>query len=516
MKQVEKRNAFQAYKLFVNLEGKEMVGRRFFNFWVLVGIFILTIGSVSFSHGGLEYLRYKMEDPFINWVDIIRHGNFDRLKQDLQKDEYKDHYKYASFEKNQNLLYMFRNWRGKDIRFEGRTVDTNSSLLAKIFDPENVIQYKGKFYENDYGLIITQEMALKLGFESNLPSHISMAYPLNVPSAKKIGLISETQDEYYSISLPVIAIVKQLPDMMSFMATPFFYAQRRSLEDPFDLTKTEYNDHLELYIPSSSVDLEEKIKKEVSQQFISYTPKYQKEIYNISWLKGYKLVVNFDSNMDTLRINNFSNDLLSKYKNEGLIRIYTYNFTDNEEEEEKPDYLSIHFNSLDSIRAFQQFLKDQYEVKIDMSQIDSKENFNFVNSMGIALSIGFVIMSCVFIFTFIFYLLRTHFLKIKKNLGTFKAFGISNKELKGIYLTIMLAITTCAFFISYIIILLLQILLSLFNIQIDSNFAYIDVLSIWSIGIFVLAISTSIIATWIVTNSLLKATPGDLIYDRDI
>lgn len=512
---LKKPDAFAAYKLFVELEGKEMLGKKYFNFVVLTVIFLLTLASISFSHSSLEYLRFKMEDPFINWVDIIRDGKFDRLKQDLQNDGLKVRYQYSSYEMNQNLLYMFRSDQGKDLRFEGRTIDPNSSLLGKIFDGKNVIQSRGSsLYEEDYGLIVTQEMATRLGFEKTLPSYINMSYPMDTLNANQLGLVSETRDGYYSVALPVIAIVKQLPDMMSFIATPFFYSQRKSQDDPFDQTRPEYNNQLVFFIPLMAEKLEVQVKEEITQKLQSWRPGFVTKDVNLSWALGKRLTVTFNNNSDPLKLNKFCYELLSKFKNEGLVRTYDYNFIKNNEEV-IPDYLSIHFNSLDSIRSFQQFVKDEYEVKIDMSQIDSKENFNFVNKMGITLTGVLILISSVFIFTFIFFLLRTHFLKIKKNIGTFKAFGVTNNELTLIYLTIMFIFTVCAFGIAFCFTWFLQLFSIQIKCQIDEKFAYLDILSTWTVIIFIMAIVTSMVATWMVIHSLLKATPGDLIYDRD-
>jgi len=507
---MSKIKAYQAYKLFVHLEGLEMMGRKFFNFWVMVGIFVLTLISVSFSHAGLDYLSYKMEDPFINWVDIVNQGrSFDQLKTDINNPINQKRFKYSLTEENHNLLHMFLSENNKEIRFEGRTIDANSSLLDKILCKENMIEptySEGKrlLHANDYGLIITQEMAVKLGYNVGYPVFIKMLFP------------SDKNSGYYRIPLPVISVVKQLPDMMSFMSTSFFYSQRKSNSTPFDLSKPEYNDRLKYYFPIESPEVEWLIKTEVSKQLNGFSPEYASgDLTENCWLPGKQIVVTFDQIDDTSLIKRIDETIQSKYKSKGVVRIYDYSFS-NEIVETQPDYLSVHFNSLDSIRQFQQYLKNLFEVKVDMSQIDSKENFSFVNKMGITLSIGFVVMSCVFIFTFIFYLLRTHFLKIKRNLGTFKAFGVSNQELTSIYLTIMLVFTTCSFLVSFVFTLILERLLVFFQFKIESGFSYLNVFSLWTVGIFILAILSSMLATYFVTRSLLSATPGDLIYDRDI
>ena len=58
------------FKLFVCREGKIVLGRKFSNLWLLTGVLTLTFLAIAFSNASLGYLSFKMNDPFINWLNI--------------------------------------------------------------------------------------------------------------------------------------------------------------------------------------------------------------------------------------------------------------------------------------------------------------------------------------------------------------------------------------------------------------------------------------------------------------
>ena len=58
------------FRLFVKREGKVVLGKNNSNLWLLTAVLVATFLAISFSNASLKYLSYKMNDPFINWVDI--------------------------------------------------------------------------------------------------------------------------------------------------------------------------------------------------------------------------------------------------------------------------------------------------------------------------------------------------------------------------------------------------------------------------------------------------------------
>lgn len=77
------------FRLFVRREGKVVLGKNFSSLWLLCSVLTVTFLAVAFSNASLDYLSYKMNDPFINWVDIknnFAENDFDGFELALQDD----------------------------------------------------------------------------------------------------------------------------------------------------------------------------------------------------------------------------------------------------------------------------------------------------------------------------------------------------------------------------------------------------------------------------------------------
>lgn len=166
------------------------------------------------------------------------------------------------------------------------------------------------------------------------------------------------------------------------------------------------------------------------------------------------------------------------------------------------------------IRDFESYVRDTFKVRIEMSQINAKENFNAVSAMGNILSWVIIVFAIVCIVLFIVNLLQSYFQKVKRNLGTFKAFGISDKALISVYVIILTAIMLVAIIVSITVTWLAEGCLHLCGVLKDGVFDY---LSLWSIKTgcsIIIIIFASTYTVYFVMSRLLKSTPGDLIYDR--
>jgi hypothetical protein len=174
----------------------------------------------------------------------------------------------------------------------------------------------------------------------------------------------------------------------------------------------------------------------------------------------------------------------------------------------------VHFEDLDMLRDFEKYVYDEFEVKIEMAQINAKENFNAVSIMGNILSWGIIIFAIVCIILFIVNLLQSYFQKVRRNLGTFKAFGISSAKLISVYLLIMAAIVICALLMSLSFTWMLQGLMHICGILKDGVYDYLSLWSLKTAVAIIIIISSALFTVYAVMTGLLKATPGDLIYDR--
>jgi predicted lysophospholipase L1 biosynthesis ABC-type transport system permease subunit len=149
-----------------------------------------------------------------------------------------------------------------------------------------------------------------------------------------------------------------------------------------------------------------------------------------------------------------------------------------------------------------------------MEQVHSKENFNAVTVMASILSAAMVIFSIVCIIMFMVNMLQSYFQKVKRNIGTFKAFGMNGNELIQVYIIILVAIVCSGVILALLITWSIQGLLPVIGIE-KEGFNY---LSLWNsttyIATVVILASTVFTVVFVMTR-LLNQTPGDLIYDRN-
>jgi hypothetical protein len=134
--------------------------------------------------------------------------------------------------------------------------------------------------------------------------------------------------------------------------------------------------------------------------------------------------------------------------------------------------------------------------------------------MANILSWTMIVFAIVCIVLFIVNLLQSYFQKVKRNLGTFKAFGINNHELISVYVLIMLATIIAAIILSLGTAWIVELFLDVVGVEKDGGFSY---LSLWRVKTFasvLIVILASVYTVYVVMRNLLKDTPGDLIYDR--
>ena len=210
------------------------------------------------------------------------------------------------------------------------------------------------------------------------------------------------------------------------------------------------------------------------------------------------------------------NNLFSTIKKETgrIVRLYDF-VASNDYYESTPEYYSIQMQSLDSVESFHECLNRLTGMHIEMASIDAKKNFRFVQRMGSFLSVCVIMLSIVFICVFIYSLLNSHFLRIQKNLGTFKAFGVNNQSLFVIYMTLMLRITLLSFITAMATAYTVSLFLGLFS-KIEGVYPRLNVWAWQNFLLVALAIAAVVIVTHMVSRQRLKHTPGDLIYSRNL
>ncbi len=515
------------FKLFVNREGKVVLGKHYSNLWLLCSVLFVTFLAIAFSNASLKYLNFKMNDPFINWVDIQNQNgsNFVGFQRALSSDELKQTFNYRGFQSDKNAYMTFCTSGNETQNLDGRYFEEiNTSLVQKILDKDNVVDgyciEQSKLDNKSFGVIITEEaLRNKLGYKT-IPAYINYYAYCDSRAAEDFG-VELMAGKFASVPLPILAVVKQLPNSKDYIGTKFCIREIR--ERSMNLVNEEYHKSLIYYVPSD-VDIDDFTQRIESiarskTQASCYCMKSSDGYYELprmeSFAKGNFVVLAYDYEDEVQFMENseINKVILQEFAPYGVIRIYDYMEHSNAKEITN-DYISVHFEQLDKVVEFQQYVRATFGVDIDMSQINAKDNFNSVSVMANVLSWTMIVFAIVCIILFIINLLQSYFQKVKRNLGTFKAFGISNRELISVYILIMLATIIAAITISLSLAWFVEAFMWIVGLEKDGGFGY---LSLWSGKTFtsiLIIIATSVYTVYVVMHNLLKDTPGDLIYDR--
>jgi hypothetical protein len=287
--------------LFFRREGKELAGRYLKNLWILSGIVVLTFLAIGFSTGSLNYLDLKMNDPFIRWVTIpVSLKNEDSIaviKNKLLEPAIKDSFKYESVSGYYKFPLLFKNLKKHtQSRRMGRTVDFSSSLNKAIFLPKNSPSPNSRYFINEFdiGIIVTQSFLDSLYYPRDA-SHILMAYNRN-------------DDPNCYIPLPIIGVVRELPDLCEFATTPYFEFLLNKDDKRIFPFNPEHTRQLMIYVrgdKKNALNFKEKLKTFALRDtgINIYLPLFSSpEKDSSSFIAGYQVTVSFQNDPGNVSI----------------------------------------------------------------------------------------------------------------------------------------------------------------------------------------------------------------------
>lgn len=516
------------FSLFVKREGKVVLGKSYSNLWLLVGVLTATFLAISFSNASLKYLKHKMDDPFINWVDMRSEFGeqqaFMRLENALISEELKEEYHIENHQSDFIDNFFFSDRQGGHLNYFKIRFFQNfksNELVAAILGDKNVVKgwrfpdMENELDDKTVGVVITEETMLKLGY-NEAPSYIYYYSPSNYADLYGFEMLS---GEYVASPIPVLGVVKRLPGNVDMIAGSYLYEQLNNQNDyPFCMDKSVYGETINYFIPSD-VNYE-KFLSFVNQVLAKYPESsYVVDGYSF-WEtrilpfrhKDCKFVEIRSDYVDFDQIREINATILDQYEKDDVHRVFQntfgYYYSDQK------SFLSVNFNKLDKIKEFEEFVNEEFGITIEMSQINAKENFNAVSTMANILSWAIIVFAIVCIILFIVNLLQSYFQKVKRNLGTFKAFGMGNYELISVYTLIMAATILVSIVVSLAAVWMSQGILELLNITRDEMFGYLSLWNGKTVSAILVIIFASVFTVYTVMNRLLRSTPGDLIYDR--
>ncbi len=516
-------------KLLIKRESKEVLGRRYANLWLLTLVLAAMFISIAFSNGSLNYLSYKMNDPFTNWVSISNgfgSSDFTRFVQEIDDPDIQAHYGFSDVDVDRLFSLTFVGQNGKSHYLQNRFFgNMKSALVDAILGDDNVVEGTAIDVDRlDYktlGFIITEDALRKLQYDpEHAPAFID--YSSSSVGADTLG-VKLSDGIFAAAPVPLLGVVKRLPGNVDMIAARYFIEQViNSQIFPFDLNNKEYQKSL-IFFAEEGVE-----KSQILEAAVAAAPDSLKTSLSIvedsydsygqltTWKPGeiFTVVVEDLNNVSVQAIQQIASGVQAAFYGKADVkRLYDYDCRDTEPG--TPDFVSVNFSTLDSIRPFEAFAKDRFNVQIEMSQVNAKENFNAVSIMANILSWAMIVFSMVCIIMFIINMLQSYFQKVKRNLGTFKAFGMNSQSLISVYSLIIICIVITATVVALAFTWCIQALLPLVGVMKDGSFNYLSLWSmktLWSILIIIVA---TLLTVRLVMGRMLRSTPGDLIYDRN-
>ncbi|MCK4678824.1 MAG: ABC transporter permease [Bacteroidales bacterium] len=535
-------------RLFFEHEGSVLLDRknRYKNFRVLLWILLITFLAIGFSGGSIMYLDKKMNDPFVNFSNIIvpydLQDSANMIIEEIQPD--------SILKKQYNInnltgfsvfprYFVNKNDLPNPYRTDGRTIDLDNPILSTILSSDNLKSNKYSSFDDpsSCGIIVTENLLDQIG--------------LNLDSRFVQIRLKTKNKRYADIPVPILAVVENLPNdsetSIDFLVTEYmfyniYYGRGDGSPIPFDPIHTK---DLIFHINTTDTIIADTIINRVKDIFST-----SKEI-----LRGYRTpfrLIKKDDYSDSpyggficnIRLTGKSPDFsdveeifhklilhedLKEFK-DLLVQLYTPNLI-SPEQMTYLDFpltrISVHFNDLSKIEDFSNYFKNKHSdfPRIDIAQVHAKKNFNYVIRLTIGISFILLIISIYSVTTFVTNIFKNHFDIIKMNIGTLMAFG--TKGLKDIYKTLMMVYIIFPTLFALVIATLLgysfvvYFFLKLFSWESLEFERYFNLYE-WGYPLFLTLISiVAIIGISSfrfrkITNTLFSRTPGDLIFDREL
>jgi len=527
--------------LLIRRENRAVVGQKAVNLWLLVAVLFATFLAISFSAGSMAYLADKMNDPFTNWVNITRKGGnleaISKIRPVLEADStLSSRFMYDDVQTEITESRDMVSVTGMSPLFSVIFYeDLHSDLIEAVLSSKNVVGNMSvcpdSIDNHSMGVVMTLDALYDLGYtQDNIPAFVDcheIGQYVDSLGFDVVGKLSGG-DAFVRAPLPLLAVVKRLPMNMEMLASKYLREQfqARSL----NMNKEDYARKLRFFVPADvGVFNKEGISHCVpdSLKTTVYVTAAEDRIQRrfASWRKGQIVTVDVGWPGTPLPvINAIERGILHLFAGKGVQRMYDYKedkdncyFGQNGRSGTDDDVISVRFARLDSIRSFEQFVKDVSEgqLQIEMTQVKAKENFKAVSSMAGVLTVALLLFSIVSITIFIVNMMQSYFQKVKRNLGTFKAFGISTRELVMVYVAIIVGIVVAALVIALAATWAVELLLWLFAVTKEGGAPHLILWNGYTLLAIAIILVSTVVSVLIVMLHLLRRTPGDLIYDRE-
>ncbi len=503
--------------MFFANEYKDLSGNKGSVVKRLIVLLSLTFIALGFAIGGLEQLGKRMDNPFTNWVDLVVNYRVEKqlkpLKEHFLSQDSLDKYHLGGLigwsayhltfnHKSHNPISSQKD--GPSYIRRGRTVDFDGDFFREIINPNTGnIQYfdESAFDENRIpewpcGIVVTTSLMDKLGYE-----------PSEYPFVKHLSVSLE--DGRDLVFLKVLAVVEKLPSLCDFITTNRVYGITQGNFAHY-LMRNSISDSTAIRLISSKAGQAETLKeKAIKALGVTDLGVTEDSLSMDAERDIYSYIIKISSEYAPPTSTAVKAYMQSCKQGEDFADYSYLDCGDDAERNDIPHNITFSFKDLDMIRPFQQSIFAAHGVELTMEQVESSENFRLVTRlttiMGTIL-FGFGLLS---ILLYLGNLIHGHILKIKTNLGTFKAMGLPNSALIKTYTLIALKLLAVALSISLPSAFMAGWLADKYWLAVGFSFLH------WAIPVvIVLVFGVTYILIQLILNKILTATPGDLIYER--
>lgn len=473
---------------------------------LLVLVVILALWCIGFSSGAEKYLRQKMDSPFVKFLSVdldyykaTDQEFMDTLEVKLNRQLNKDKFHYDKINFISYWTPYFFSTKSNPIMARVRAIDEDDDLYRFIFNEGLVVSSNPKRIDQArWSVIVTQRYLERLGHVSgSFPAYLKYVYSQNKTDTP--------------VAIPIAAIVQQLPDNCDMLVSWELYQAfegRYGTSNPLDPNQLVHQSTKRFFISGIT-----------SQMFQD----------NISGIDGYDIQPNEETYGEGIIVQVYSQEsakilqaaLMQLFKAEVEI-ILDFNAQGINVQSERNltfDKVVVQFSDLERVGDFETFMLEDKRLglPIDMNSIEARNNFLLFNKISNILSIVLSIISIGFIITFLTRTIAEHIDRNAKNLGTLKAFGLSNQNIGWIYSGISGVLVLSIFAFSFLVSkalggILTNGLMKSLDITNDGTSLYSLDLN-WVMIIYFVILPVVLIAVMLYVK-IRNQTPGDLIYER--
>lgn len=469
-------------KHFCIPEIKLILGKKCRNFLTLLAIVTIALIGIGSAEGALKYLSKEMNSPYVKFVDVIipyGHKDLNNYENDLRSQEVSSSY---SLSRQFDVYFTWADFidiNGGKVNAKVRGVTEKDEFYQYLIGESDVLltsKIKNHlFSRTDYGCIVTKEYLKKLGV-----NNISYINYFDFRRKKMVPI-------------PICGIVPFLPEEADMLVSMELIAAIKT-SNPDDNPLIIDNQNHQTYCRFFTDD------QRISDSLVA-SGKFNK----------LELEACFDG---------FLLEHLGSYDesntNKKLIRVYDYarvNACDISKI--KKDKIVLVIENTQNIYEFRNYLKNKHKLDIDIRVLKNREYFGIFNGISTFLSYAIIFLGGFIIVIFTTNLINSHLDKNSKNIGTLKAFGLSNNLITYIYSSLSFIFIFTGYLLGYLAALAIgfgsaTILKNSFNI----NYANFETPPFIYLCLTLVVLPTVIIF-FNLKIRLKNTTPGDLIYARE-